>query len=124
MRQAEFLDIANKQAYLAGNYRLPEDVKELLGLFKVEQEVVTHYLDQELKEYLRLHVDQEKNLDDDNEIFADLQLNDSNDLGLEETDQRPSCQALVETYCLVYLNNQGFISTQYLTVDTSYDSLA
>ena len=36
VRQAEFLDVANKQAYLAGNYRLPENVKELLGLFKID----------------------------------------------------------------------------------------
>ena len=89
----------------------------MLGLFKINQRVVTHYLDGSGAS------PKVEDVRDDEQLFEMADEIQSDD-GSQQDIHRPSCRILVETLLLVYVTTAGSVRSQCLVVDASYDELA
>lgn len=80
---------------------MPETVKTVLGLFKLNQRVITHYLDGS-----GVSRNKAEDVRDDDQLFDMAEMH--SDYGSERLDSaRPSCRILVETLLLAYVTTTG-----------------
>ena len=100
---------------------MPETLKSILGVYKINQQVIHHYLDG--GQQTRSKRAGAENAPSDDEPLFDMADMNSDDEESQKDASRPSCRILAETMLLIYLSTTGTIRSQTLVVDTSYDEL-